>query len=102
MSGTRGGAVPFPQHGGGGGGLRSTPVRPFHPSNLLQSLESCACDPVAVAVCFVTRVRGRGTGAGGGTRRGPCRALTVSSPPPHYSQSQEFDIYTQYCNNYPK
>lgn len=39
-------------------------------SNLLQSLESCACDPVAVAVCFVTR-------------------------------SQEFDIYTQYCNNYP-
>ncbi|NWQ81276.1 PKHG3 protein, partial [Columbina picui] len=39
-------------------------------SNLLQNLESCACDPVAVAVCFVTR-------------------------------SQEFAIYTQYCNNYP-
>ncbi|KAM8807394.1 LOW QUALITY PROTEIN: pleckstrin homology domain-containing family G member 3 [Eudromia elegans] len=39
-------------------------------SNLLQNLESCANDPAAVAVCFVTR-------------------------------SQEFDIYTQYCNNYP-
>ncbi|NXS75518.1 PKHG3 protein, partial [Pandion haliaetus] len=39
-------------------------------SNLLQNLESCASDPVAVAVCFVTR-------------------------------SQEFAIYTQYCNNYP-
>lgn len=39
-------------------------------------------------------------GQGGGTWQGPCRALTV--PPPHYSQSQEFDIYTQYCNNYPK
>ncbi|NWH57675.1 PKHG3 protein, partial [Geococcyx californianus] len=40
------------------------------PSTLLQNLESCASDPVAVAVCFVTR-------------------------------SQEFAIYTQYCNNYP-
>ncbi|NWI62850.1 PKHG3 protein, partial [Todus mexicanus] len=39
-------------------------------STLLQNLESCASDPVAVAVCFVTR-------------------------------SQEFAIYTQYCNNYP-
>ncbi|KAJ7416074.1 pleckstrin like proteiny and RhoGEF domain containing G3 [Willisornis vidua] len=39
-------------------------------STLLQNLESCASDPVAVAVCFVTR-------------------------------SQEFTIYTQYCNNYP-
>ncbi|NXA98275.1 PKHG3 protein, partial [Melanocharis versteri] len=39
-------------------------------STLLQNLESCANDPVAVAVCFVTR-------------------------------SQEFAIYTQYCNNYP-
>ncbi|XP_061218223.1 pleckstrin homology domain-containing family G member 3-like, partial [Neopsephotus bourkii] len=39
-------------------------------SALLQDLESCASDPVAVAVCFVTR-------------------------------SQEFSIYTQYCNNYP-
>ncbi|NWJ03061.1 PKHG3 protein, partial [Crypturellus undulatus] len=39
-------------------------------SNLLQNLDSCNNDPVAVAVCFVTR-------------------------------SQEFDIYTQYCNNYP-
>ncbi|KAM9015677.1 pleckstrin homology domain-containing family G member 3 [Ara ararauna] len=39
-------------------------------STLLQNLESCASDPVAVAVCFVTR-------------------------------SQEFSIYTQYCNNYP-
>ncbi|XP_010219678.1 PREDICTED: pleckstrin homology domain-containing family G member 3 [Tinamus guttatus] len=39
-------------------------------SNLLQNLDSCDNDPVAVAVCFVTR-------------------------------SQEFDIYTQYCNNYP-
>ncbi|KFV66985.1 Pleckstrin homology domain-containing family G member 3, partial [Dryobates pubescens] len=39
-------------------------------SALLQNLESCASDPVAVAVCFVTR-------------------------------SQEFAIYTQYCNNYP-
>ncbi|NXE99117.1 PKHG3 protein, partial [Menura novaehollandiae] len=40
-------------------------------STLLQNLESCASDPVAVAVCFVTR-------------------------------SQEFAIYTQYCNNYPR
>lgn len=40
-------------------------------STLLQNLESCANDPVAVAVCFVTR-------------------------------SQEFAIYTQYCNNYPR
>ncbi|NWU87321.1 PKHG3 protein, partial [Onychorhynchus coronatus] len=40
-------------------------------STLLQNLESCASDPVAVAVCFVTR-------------------------------SQEFTIYTQYCNNYPR
>uniref|UniRef100_A0A672U576 DH domain-containing protein n=1 Tax=Strigops habroptila TaxID=2489341 RepID=A0A672U576_STRHB len=39
-------------------------------STLLQNLESCASDPVAVAICFVTR-------------------------------SQEFSIYTQYCNNYP-
>ncbi|NXE85216.1 PKHG3 protein, partial [Cochlearius cochlearius] len=39
-------------------------------STLLQNLESCASDPVAVAVCFVTR-------------------------------SQDFAIYTQYCNNYP-
>ncbi|XP_075281168.1 pleckstrin homology domain-containing family G member 3 [Opisthocomus hoazin] len=39
-------------------------------STLLQNLESCASDPVAVAMCFVTR-------------------------------SQEFAIYTQYCNNYP-
>ncbi|NXI46198.1 PKHG3 protein, partial [Galbula dea] len=39
-------------------------------STLLQNLESCASNPVAVAVCFVTR-------------------------------SQEFAIYTQYCNNYP-
>ncbi|NXH89291.1 PKHG3 protein, partial [Edolisoma coerulescens] len=39
-------------------------------STLLQNLESCANDPVAVAMCFVTR-------------------------------SQEFAIYTQYCNNYP-
>ncbi|XP_068800193.1 pleckstrin homology domain-containing family G member 3 [Struthio camelus] len=39
-------------------------------SNLLQNLDGCDHDPVAVAVCFVTR-------------------------------SQEFNIYTQYCNNYP-
>ncbi|XP_011909189.1 PREDICTED: pleckstrin homology domain-containing family G member 3 isoform X6 [Cercocebus atys] len=39
-------------------------------SQLLRDLDSCNCDPVAVASCFVER-------------------------------SQEFDIYTQYCNNYP-
>ncbi|XP_021574443.1 pleckstrin homology domain-containing family G member 3 [Carlito syrichta] len=39
-------------------------------SQLLRDLDSCDCDPVAVASCFVER-------------------------------SQEFDIYTQYCNNYP-
>ncbi|KFP70196.1 Pleckstrin homology domain-containing family G member 3, partial [Acanthisitta chloris] len=43
-------------------------------STLLQNLESCASDPVAVAVCFVNRA--------GWT-------------------CQEFTIYTQYCNNYP-
>ncbi|NWZ30640.1 PKHG3 protein, partial [Asarcornis scutulata] len=47
-------------------------------SNLLQSLESCACDPVAVAVCFVTRVRGRGAGAGGGARGGGHAGLSPS------------------------
>ncbi|NXF12671.1 PKHG3 protein, partial [Smithornis capensis] len=46
------------------------PVPSVPHSTLLQNLESCASDPVAVAVCFVTR-------------------------------SQEFAIYTQYCNNYP-
>ncbi|XP_053139966.1 pleckstrin homology domain-containing family G member 3 [Hemicordylus capensis] len=39
-------------------------------SELLQDLDSCHNDPVAVARCFVDR-------------------------------SQDFDIYTQYCNNYP-
>ncbi|XP_043371963.1 pleckstrin homology domain-containing family G member 3 isoform X12 [Dermochelys coriacea] len=39
-------------------------------SELLQDLDSCDSDPVAVARCFVDR-------------------------------SQDFDIYTQYCNNYP-
>ncbi|XP_068109544.1 pleckstrin homology domain-containing family G member 3 [Hyperolius riggenbachi] len=39
-------------------------------SELLQELESCSDDPVAVANCFVEK-------------------------------SQDFDIYTQYCNNYP-
>ncbi|XP_037755212.1 pleckstrin homology domain-containing family G member 3 isoform X9 [Chelonia mydas] len=39
-------------------------------SELLQDLDSCNSDPVAVARCFVDR-------------------------------SQDFDIYTQYCNNYP-
>ncbi|XP_074854691.1 pleckstrin homology domain-containing family G member 3 [Carettochelys insculpta] len=39
-------------------------------SELLQDLDSCDKDPVAVARCFVDR-------------------------------SQDFDIYTQYCNNYP-
>ncbi|XP_067406805.1 pleckstrin homology domain-containing family G member 3 [Emydura macquarii macquarii] len=39
-------------------------------SELLQDLDSCDSDPVAMARCFVTR-------------------------------SQDFDIYTQYCNNYP-
>ncbi|XP_030417805.1 pleckstrin homology domain-containing family G member 3 isoform X6 [Gopherus evgoodei] len=39
-------------------------------SELLQDLDSCDSNPVAVARCFVDR-------------------------------SQDFDIYTQYCNNYP-
>ncbi|XP_077320978.1 pleckstrin homology domain-containing family G member 3 isoform X6 [Lithobates pipiens] len=39
-------------------------------SELLQDLDSCRDDPVAVATCFVEK-------------------------------SQDFDIYTQYCNNYP-
>ncbi|XP_061465471.1 pleckstrin homology domain-containing family G member 3 [Rhineura floridana] len=39
-------------------------------SELLQDLDNCHKDPVAVARCFVDR-------------------------------SQDFDIYTQYCNNYP-
>ncbi|KAM5129926.1 pleckstrin homology domain-containing family G member 3 isoform 2-T2 [Mantella aurantiaca] len=39
-------------------------------SELLQDLDSCRDDPVAVANCFVEK-------------------------------SQDFDIYTQYCNNYP-
>ncbi|CAM4569409.1 unnamed protein product [Lepidochelys olivacea] len=39
-------------------------------SELLQDLDSCNSDPVAVARCFVDR-------------------------------SQDFNIYTQYCNNYP-
>ncbi|XP_018414777.1 PREDICTED: pleckstrin homology domain-containing family G member 3 [Nanorana parkeri] len=39
-------------------------------SELLQDLDSCRDDPVAVASCFVQK-------------------------------SQDFDIYTQYCNNYP-
>uniref|UniRef100_A0A452I1G3 DH domain-containing protein n=1 Tax=Gopherus agassizii TaxID=38772 RepID=A0A452I1G3_9SAUR len=42
----------------------------FLPSELLQDLDSCDSNPVAVARCFVDR-------------------------------SQDFDIYTQYCNNYP-
>lgn len=36
------------------------PVPSVPPSTLLQNLESCASDPVAVAVCFVTRVRAQG------------------------------------------
>lgn len=71
------------------------------PSTLLQNLESCANDPVAVAVCFVTRVRaskvGGTVGTPGGTR-GHSR-LSLCSPD---LQSQEFAIYTQYCNNYPR
>ncbi|NXX45794.1 PKHG3 protein, partial [Tricholaema leucomelas] len=65
-------------------------------STLLQNLESCANDPVAVAVCFVTRVRA-GTIVGIKGAQG-CARLSPHSPCP---QSQEFAIYTQYCNNYP-
>lgn len=87
--------------GGGGWDAPVAPrgyVPPSAPSNLLQSLESCACDPVAVAVCFVTRVRGHGGGDAWGWGCG----AQLLSPRPRCPQSQEFDIYTQYCNNYPK
>lgn len=67
------------------------------PSTLLQNLESCANDPVAVAVCFVTQVRA-GTVVGIKGAQG-CARLSPHSPCP---QSQEFAIYTQYCNNYPR
>lgn len=75
------------------------PVLSVPPSTLLQNLESCANDPVAVAVCFVTRVRAQGSLVG--TPVGTCghRRLSLCSP---YLQSQEFAIYTQYCNNYPR
>lgn len=80
------------------------PVLPVPPSTLLQNLESCANDPVAVAVCFVTRVRASkvgGTGSPVGTPGGTHghTRLSLCSP---YPQSQEFAIYTQYCNNYPR
>lgn len=79
------------------GGCRH-PVPSVPPSTLLQNLESCASDPVAVAVCFVTRVSAGMVGDPGGGPQG-CAGLSPRSPCP---QSQEFAIYTQYCNNYPR
>lgn len=70
-------------------------------STLLQNLESCASDPVAVAVCFVTRVRA-GTAAGTVAGTGGTRGRAGLSPRSPCPQSQEFAIYTQYCNNYPR
>lgn len=78
--------LPVPQGGTagatpsqGGGGLPSPhPLCVPPPSTLLQNLESCASDPVAVAVCFVTRVR---AGTVGGTGVG-CRATPGSHRPP--------------------
>lgn len=71
-------------------------------SELLQSLDMCDNDPVAIAKCFVDKV-------------------SINSSVPQYyvsdwskwrsltclcasclSQSEYFEIYTQYCTNYPK
>lgn len=73
---------------GGGRGLPSPhPLCVPPPSTLLQNLESCASDPVAVAVCFVTRVRagtaggaGAGCGAAPGSHRPPRARRARNSP----------------------
>lgn len=69
----------------------------------------CAQQPAAEPGELCLRPGGRGCllrdagkGARGGDAWGWGCGAQLLSPRPHCPQSQEFDIYTQYCNNYPK
>lgn len=64
-------------------------------SELLQDLDLCRRDAVEVARCFVIKVRSAGAFPSG--RRGPLTGVWRFC-----FQSAYFDIYTQYCTNYPK
>lgn len=85
-------------------------------SELLQALDLCDNDPVAVARCFVLKVREPSEhldyfeGTLWDVTHKPCfqscdfRVLTftVKVVTSCLFQSDYFEIYTQYCTNYPK
>ena len=70
-------------------------------SELLQSLDMCENDPVAIARCFVDKVRGAVSlvliNSDFMKLKIPDMFVCLVFP-----QSEYFEIYTQYCTNYPK
>ncbi|KAF7253679.1 Pleckstrin-likey domain-containing family G member 1, partial [Varanus komodoensis] len=83
-------------------------------SELLQDLENCENDPVAIAECFVSK--GVISNIRINTLKKPKEAklfiswlslyfdyrLLIHFSPGSYTQSEDFHIYTQYCTNYPR
>lgn len=59
----------------------------------------CENDPVAIARCFVDKVRGKVPTVADSVEK---VIEKVNSRFPVFPQSDYFEIYTQYCTNYPK
>lgn len=74
----------------------------MHFSELLQSLDMCENDPVAIARCFVDKVRG--TVLFDLQRNMFMKKINICDVFAWiiFPQSEYFEIYTQYCTNYPK
>lgn len=71
----------------------------LYSSELLHSLDMCENDPVAIAQCFVDKVRGKVPTVPDSVEK---VIEKVNSSFPVFPQSDYFEIYTQYCTNYPK